>query len=273
MSKEEHWTRTLFVDHPEFFLPGMEAHQQIASKEASQLCKIIGKHFQQIPALATKVLDLCCGIGVHAIALANEGYEVVGFDLSEHCLRKAEHLAKQSELGEKRVRLYQGDVRQVFGVLSEKGETGFNAILSIGNSFGYYGEKEDLQVLEDLHDLASSNCILILDVINREWLVRYCSPYGFSQISQTIQMEAERQLNQKTSFVESEWKFYETRRMHDSNSIIFSLKWQLRAYSFEELRELLGKSGWEYLRSFGSVSSLAPLTSESYHIVLISKKK
>ena len=61
--------------------------------------------------------------------------------------------------------------------------------------------------------------------------------------------------------------------MHDSNSIIFSLKWQLRAYSFEELRELLEKSGWEYLRSFGSVSSLAPLTAESYHIVLISKKK
>jgi hypothetical protein len=188
-------------------------------------------------------------------------------------LRKAEQLAKQSELGEKRVRLYQGDVRQVFGVLSEKGETGFNAILSIGNSFGYYGEKEDLQVLEDLYDLASSNCILILDVINREWLVKYCSPYGFSQISRTIQMEAERQLNQKTSFVESEWNFYETRSMHDSNSIIFSLKWQLRAYSFEELRELLEKSGWEYFRSFGSVSSLAPLTAESYHIVLMSKKK
>jgi SAM-dependent methyltransferase len=274
MSKEEHWTHTLFVDHPEFFLPGMEAHKQIASKESSQLCKIIGKQFQQVPAASTKVLDLCCGIGIHAIALANEGYEVVGFDLSKHCLDKAEHLAKQNELSEKRVRFYQGDVRQVFDILSEKGEKGFNAILSIGNSFGYYGEKEDLQVLKDLNDLASSNCILVLDVINREWLVRNCSPYGFSQISQTIQMDAARQLNLEISFVESEWKFYETRGMHNGNSrFIFSLKWQLRAYSFDELRGLLDKLGWGYLRSFGSISSLAPLTADSYHIVLISTKK
>jgi hypothetical protein len=35
MPKEDHWTRTLFVDHPEFFPAGMEARKQIASKESS----------------------------------------------------------------------------------------------------------------------------------------------------------------------------------------------------------------------------------------------
>jgi 2-polyprenyl-3-methyl-5-hydroxy-6-metoxy-1,4-benzoquinol methylase len=278
MSKEEHWTRTLFVDHPELFLPGMDAHKQLACKEASQLCEILMKQFRQVPASAIKVLDLCCGIGTHAISLANDGYTVVGFDLSQHCLLKAEQLANKNELGEKRVRFHQGDLRQVFDILSEKGETDFNAILSIGNSFGYYGEKEDLQLLKDLNDLASSNCILILDVINREWLAKHCSPYGFSQISQTVQMDAKRKLNPETSFVESEWKFYQTGgiRMDKNNSttrFLFSLRWGFRTYSLDELRELLDKSGWKAVESFSSISSLAPLANDSYHIVLIGTKK
>lgn len=37
----------------------------------------------------SKVLDLCCGMGRHSLALAEAGYEVTGVDLSEVLLREA----------------------------------------------------------------------------------------------------------------------------------------------------------------------------------------
>jgi hypothetical protein len=190
-------------------------------------------------------------------------------------LRRAEQLALENGLDEKRLRLYQGDARQVARVLSERVETGFNAILSIGNSFGFYGEKEDLEELRGLYDLASPNCIFILDIINRDWLARHCSPRGFSQITRRIQMDSERKLNLETSYVENEWKFYETTttRKNNNRRLLLSLKMKLRTYSFDEVRGLLTKSRWEYLKSYGSISSLQRLTVETYHMVLLSKKK
>jgi 2-polyprenyl-3-methyl-5-hydroxy-6-metoxy-1,4-benzoquinol methylase len=112
MSEDKHWTRALFVDHPELFLPEMEAHSKVALKEAKQVSKILMKQ-SGVPSANIKVLDVCCGIGTHAIELAKEGYEVVGFDLSQHCLHKAKQLANENGLSEKRLRLYQGDVRRL----------------------------------------------------------------------------------------------------------------------------------------------------------------
>jgi len=272
MPEEEHWTRTLYVDHPELFLPQMEARKEIATKEAAQLCKILTTQFQLAPR-STKVLDACCGIGVHAVGLSSEGFEVVGFDLSPHCLRQADRRAKQNELNSSRIRLYQGDVRQVSDVLFEKGERDFNVILSIGNSLGFYEKGDDLQILQQLHDLASPGCVLVIDIINKEWLVRHFSPRGFSQISRGIQMDAERKLNLETSIVESVWKFYETRMPEArNNKFMLSLKWRLRIYSFEEFTRLLTISGWDYVKGFGSISSLDPQTSDSYHMVFICRK-
>jgi SAM-dependent methyltransferase len=272
-----HWTQALFVDHPELSIPAMEVHSTLAMEEAAQVSKILRKQLQCTRLEKTKVLDMCCGIGTHSIALAKDGYEVVGFDLSRHCLKKAEQLANQNGLSKKKLRFYQGDLRQVFNTLTKVGESDFDAILSLGNSFGYYGEEDDLEFLRQLNRLAAPRMsVFILDVMNRNWLTKYLTPNGFSQISHKIQMDAKRTLNPRTSVVESEWKFYEKRgkadRSINGTKLIFSLNWQLRAYSFDELRKLLKLSGWKYLESYGSIRSLTQLNQESYHNVLVCTK-
>src|SRR5690606_41599411 len=39
--------------------------------------------------VGAKVLDLCCGMGRHSMALVEAGYEVTGVDLSDVLLREA----------------------------------------------------------------------------------------------------------------------------------------------------------------------------------------
>lgn len=47
---------------------------------------------------ATKILDIGCGTGRHAIELAMRGYKVVGIDLSESQLKRAREKAAQQKL-------------------------------------------------------------------------------------------------------------------------------------------------------------------------------
>lgn len=57
-----------------------------------------------------KVLDVGCGTGRHALALAREGYGVVGFDLSEELLELGRRKAEQEDLS---VTFVHGDARKL----------------------------------------------------------------------------------------------------------------------------------------------------------------
>jgi SAM-dependent methyltransferase len=76
---------------------------------------------------ARRVLDAACGTGMHAIALAQRGYEVVGADLSAGMVGRARVNACASGV----------DVRfeaEGFGALNARVGTGFDAALCLGNS-------------------------------------------------------------------------------------------------------------------------------------------
>jgi glycine/sarcosine N-methyltransferase len=76
---------------------------------------------------ARRVLDVACGTGVHALALSERGYDVVGADVSAGMIARARENAAAA--GQ--------DVRFVvagFGALAEAVEGGFDALLCLGNS-------------------------------------------------------------------------------------------------------------------------------------------
>lgn len=84
-----------------------------------------------------RILDAACGTGMHAIALAQRGYEVVGADLSVPMIRRAQENAAAAGV----------EARFViagFGELLEKVGDGFDALLCLGNSLPHVLTAEGL---------------------------------------------------------------------------------------------------------------------------------
>lgn len=88
---------------------------------------------------ARRVLDAACGTGMHALALAERGYEVVGADLSAGMIRRAQ--ANATAVG-REVRF------EVIGLgnLSARIDGSFDALLCLGNSLPHVLTPEDLAV-------------------------------------------------------------------------------------------------------------------------------
>jgi SAM-dependent methyltransferase len=87
---------------------------------------------------ARQVLDAACGTGMHAIALAQRGYNVTGADLSVPMIERARANGKAAGV----------DVRfkvAGFGELSTKVGSGFDALLCLGNSLPHVLTKADLR--------------------------------------------------------------------------------------------------------------------------------
>lgn len=83
---------------------------------------------QQLTAFsARRVLDVACGTGMHAIALAQRGYVVTGADLSAGMIERAQENAAAA--GSETRFVVAG-----FGELVERVGAGFDALLCLGNS-------------------------------------------------------------------------------------------------------------------------------------------
>ncbi len=267
-SRENHWTYTLFVKHPELYVPLLESRKEKALPEVEGLSKIFAQF--EVPRRA-KVLDLVCGIGRHSIPLAKKGYQVVGYDLSPACISKAKEWARQEKLTEERIRFYQGDFRDVGQVLSAEGEQVFDAIINMNTSHGYYGEEEDIRVFRELLNTAAPNCLLIVETVSKDGLVRRFLPYGIEAWSDKIEMHSTRKLNLETSWMENDWKFYE--RLPDGNlKLLLALPMNHRIYTLHELKKAVEEAGWKYRADYASIETLAPPSMESFTMVVVAQK-
>lgn len=93
---------------------------------------------------AYHVLDAACGTGMHAIALAKKGYEVVGTDLSAGMIEQARYNAAQVGAD---VRFEVAGFGELAGILTPT--RGFDALLCLGNSLPHVLTPEDLAVALD----------------------------------------------------------------------------------------------------------------------------
>ena len=102
---------------------------------------------------ARRVLDAACGTGVHAIALAQRGYQVAGADLSAGMIERARANAAAAGVGVRLVVAGFGELSATHTPalsLGGRGEEalsapgGFDAVLCLGNSLPHLLTPEDL---------------------------------------------------------------------------------------------------------------------------------
>ena len=95
-------------------------------------------YFSEILRLSpdNKILDLCCGQGRHSLELARRRFNYVdGLDRSHYLIQKAKAQAKKEGLS---LRFREGDAR----TLPYPPDT-FDAVMLLGNSFGYFETVQD----------------------------------------------------------------------------------------------------------------------------------
>src|SRR5919197_1001664 len=87
------------------------------------------------------LLDVACGFGRHAIALAHAGYRVVGVDRSPMLLAGAHRRAGDG----RSLQLVQGDYREL-----PFADESFDAAINLFTSLGYLGDEEDTRALGEI---------------------------------------------------------------------------------------------------------------------------
>lgn len=254
----------MFVKRPDLFLPWMEGMKEFAPAQAEGLERIFERH--ELPR-AGRILDLASGIGRISISLAKRGYEVVGADISPLYLDYARKWAANERLEDK-VRFYRLDAREVTKQLRDR-EKRFDAIINLGTAMGYYGEKEDLRTFSGLRAVAASKALLVIETVNRDYLIKNFQPHGISNKA-GMEWHETRNLNLETSFMENSWRFY--RKKPEDLELELDVHVSHRVYSLHELKNLIESAGWKYLESYGSLRELTPLTTDSFHMTLVSQK-
>ena len=138
-------------------------HEQPAEATVEQL-ELIERELN-LPEGA-RVLDVACGTGRHAVALASRGHHVTCVDLSADYLAAAERRAGEHGVA---VRLVRADMRD----LSPLPSASFDAAINMYTSFGYFEADEDnVRSVAAIAGALRPGGRLLIDVINRDWFVR-----------------------------------------------------------------------------------------------------
>lgn len=160
------WFRRLYLGREEFEdkqeeLAYRERQKAFTRTEAHQIWCLLGLRS------GSRILDLCCGNGRHAIALAQRGLQVVGIDISPSRIAFASRWARDD------------GVTARFVVADAKAPPVlpcFHAVLILGGSFSHcVDDEENVSLLRGFARLLSPGGILFIDNPNplRFWRTRY----------------------------------------------------------------------------------------------------
>ena len=150
--------------------------------------------FIEIPS-TSKVMDLACGKGRHAVTLNNLGFDVLGLDLSE------ESIAYAKQFENKHLHFDVHDMRKVYK------ENEFDAIFNLFTSFGYFdNDDENALVFEAIKKQLKPNGILVFDYLNAEKIVKNLVPYEEKEID-GILFKITKSITEK-NFIKKEIDFF-----------------------------------------------------------------
>ena len=240
---ETFWKETLPVLFP-------DSRVQQAKQEIEQLLSLAG-----IPAGAT-VLDLCCGVGRHALELARRGYRVTGVDRTQAYLDLAAAAAGTESLS---IELVREDMREF------RRDESYEAVINLFTSFGYFEDpRDDQRVVDNIYASLRPGGVLVMQLMSKEVLARIFRPRDWYEQDGLLVLE-ERKVRQSWSWIESRWTLISDRRRVD-------LDLSHRLYSASELTFLLRERGFGEAVAYGDLDG-SPYDEKADRLVVVACKR
>jgi SAM-dependent methyltransferase len=244
------WYREFFDDLYLRVYQPLEAPEQVR-REVDFIVKAL-----DLPAGA-KVLDLCCGQGRHSLELARRGFQVVGVDLSEALLYAARKRAESEGLS---VTFLHCDMREI-DFADE-----FDAVINMFTSFGYLeSEAEDEKVLGKVAQALKSGGKFLLDVINRDRLVRDFQAREWHAADEGWLVLEERTFDHLSGRMETRWVCVAR------DGVRYERLSSVRLYTTSELRTMLERAGLKVTNLFGDYDG-SPYSWDSQRLIVVSCK-
>ncbi|RJP64726.1 MAG: methyltransferase domain-containing protein [Candidatus Abyssobacteria bacterium SURF_17] len=193
-----------------------------------------------------RILDLCCGQGRHTLELARRGLRhVEGLDRSHYLIQKAKERAKSESLS---VKFREGDARKL-----PYPADSFDAVLILGNSFGYFETlQDDLRVLKEVMRVLKPWGKVLIDIADGDYLKEHFQARSWEWIDDKLFVCRERSLSLDEDRLVSREVV-----THVERGVIADQFYAERLYTTDTLSKLLSEAG------FSNVSFPAQLSPDS----------
>lgn len=202
-----------------------------------------------------RVMDIACGAGRHALEFAKLGFTTTANDLSPFLLECTRTKAAEENLS---LECTQQDMRHI------SAENTYDLVVQLFSSFGYFKtNKEDLQVLRNVHRALKKDGRYILDLINPVHLKKNLIPSSSRtlddlKISEERHIEGDRVIKQITI---------------SSPEDTLSFEESVRLYNPKTIREMLASAGFGITGIYGEYNGSAFDEKTSPRMMIFARKR
>ena len=231
---------------------------------SAQMARILPIVLERFGLWPRKVLDLACGEGTFAIAMAKRGLQVTGVDLSPEMLSIARERAAKDGL---EVKFLQQDMR----LLSLRGR--FDLVTCWFDSLNYLLEIDDLaQALAGVSRVLDKNSIFIFDVntiraLAVEWIREPCYVHLDSQdlfLASVPQYDPATRIASLhiTGFARENERWLRVDEVHKE-----------RGYTLKEIRRCLKKAGLRELACWANLDKMEKPGRSAVRVWFVASKR
>lgn len=204
------------------------------------------------PKPNSKILDIACGRGRHAIYLNKKGYDVTGIDLSEQNIKYAQ------QFEQKNLHFYVHDMRRLSYI------NYFDIALNLFTSFGYFDtEKDHVNALKAFRKGLKADGTLVIDYFNTQKIIKNLT-------------------NQETKAVDG-IEFHLHKFVVEGKIIkhinfehrlkSYAFEERVQAFMYEDFERMLNKAGLKITKCFGSYNLGEFDEMKSDRLILICRKE
>lgn len=251
-----HWTEETYVESPEVIGAGMHRAVDAAKDDVTDLLALASEHGVE----PRRALDVACGIGRHAVELADAGLDVDGVDISPEYVESARERAAEAGVSD-RTSFQVQDMRDVAAL-----EGDYDVVLH-WFAFGYYEEAANEALAEALRERVARNGVLVMGLDNKDAVLGEYQ--GSAARLRDGVLKVERSEYDPVSG-RLEALITKFRTGEDGYEFVGEVTWDTRLYAPAEIRRLLERAGFSAVHLYGGLDG-AELERTASPLVVVGK--